>query len=143
VTTARQAPDRSNPDNDAANSAANGTAIAESPPAPTAAPSADLTPGTAFDRIPQVAEVRQYFQQRWAPPSDLDQALEYQLSIDASGAVQTITPLGQPSRDYIDRAELPNPGQTFVSPTTGESLRIRVLLSPEGSVQTFLESTNP
>jgi hypothetical protein len=111
------------------------------PPAPTAPPT-DLAPGTAFDRIPQVAELRQYFQQRWAPPPDLNQALEYQLTIDASGAVQTVTPLGQPSRDYSGSA-LPSSGQTVVSPTTGESLRIRVLLHPEGSVQTFLESTNP
>lgn len=101
--------------------------------------SAPISPGTAFDRTPQVAEARQYFQSTWSPPEELEEPLEYRLSIDSSGAVQAVTPLGQPSRDYFDQAPIPAPGQVLVSPTDGSSLQIRVLLGPEGTVQTFLE----
>ncbi|HEY9817216.1 MAG TPA: DUF4335 domain-containing protein [Candidatus Obscuribacterales bacterium] len=102
-------------------------------------PRAPIAPGTAFDRLPQVSEVRDYFQQTWIPPSDLTQSLEYRLSIDSSGALQSVTPLGQPSRDYLDRTAMPSGDQPFVSPTPGQSLQIRLLLSPAGTVQTFLE----
>lgn len=102
-------------------------------------PRAPIAPGTAFDRLPQVSEVRDYFQQTWTPPSDLTQSLEYRLSIDSSGVLQSVTPLGQPSRDYLDSTAMPGSDQPFVSPTPGQSLQIRLLLSPAGTVQTFLE----
>ncbi|TVQ19372.1 MAG: DUF4335 domain-containing protein [Leptolyngbya sp. DLM2.Bin15] len=106
------------------------------------APRAPITPGTAFDRLPQVSEVRDYFQQTWTPPSDLNQLLEYRLSINSSGTLQSVTPLGQPSRDYLDSTAMPGSDQPFVSPTPGQSLNIRLVLSPTGSVQTFLEGEN-
>ncbi len=103
---------------------------------------APIAPGTAFDRLPQVSEVRDYFQQTWTPPSDLTQSLEYRLSIDSSGVLQSVTPLGQPSRDYLDSTAMPGSDRPFVSPTPGQSLQIRLLLSPAGTVQTFLEGDN-
>jgi hypothetical protein len=105
-------------------------------------PVSRIPPGTAFDRLPQVAEVREYFQQAWDPPEDLGQSLEYRLVIDADGALQAVTPLGQAARDYLDRTAMPGAGQPFVSPTPGQSLQIRLLLSPNGTVQTFLEGSN-
>lgn len=99
---------------------------------------AESQPETAFDTIPQVAEVRNYFQQRWKAPEGLTQTLEYQLMLDANGAVQSIVPLGQASGDYIDRTGIPLRGEPFVSPLQqGTTAKIRLVLSPDGGVQTF------
>lgn len=94
---------------------------------------------TAFDAIPQVAEVRSYFQQTWQP-SDLSQILEYRLLLSADGSLQRIVPLGQASEQYIDRTNMPLMGEPFVSPTQdGSTPQIRLVLKPDGKVQTFLE----
>ncbi|HEY9645766.1 MAG TPA: DUF4335 domain-containing protein, partial [Chroococcidiopsis sp.] len=98
---------------------------------------------TLFDNIPQVVEVRDYFQGRWQPPADLSQSLEYRLTIDANGALQSVTPLGRVSRSSIDQVGMPAVGQAFVSPlSAGQRATIRLVLTPEGRVQTFLESAN-
>lgn len=96
---------------------------------------------TLFDTIPQVAEARSYFQERWQPPADLKEPLEYTLQLDANGSIQRITPLGQAAGDYIDRTNMPLPGEAFVSAVAeGKSPRIRLVLRPSGKVQTFLEA---
>jgi hypothetical protein len=95
---------------------------------------------TAFDTIPQVAEVRQYFKDRWQPPEGLTQTLEYTLILAPDGTIQRISPLGLASGDYIDRTGMPLIGESFVSPIAGgRSPKIRVVLSPDGKVQTFLQ----
>lgn len=95
---------------------------------------------TAFDTIPQIAEARQYFQQRWNPPQGLTQTLEYTLLVSADGSVQRMVPLGQAAGDYIDRTGGPLAGETFVSALSGgRNAKIRLVLSPDGSVKTFLE----
>jgi hypothetical protein len=100
----------------------------------------DSATATAFDTIPQVAEVRTYFQQRWKPPEGLSQTLEYRLVLDTNGSVQSVTPLKQVSGEFIDRTGIPLVGESFVSPLqTGQSAKIRLVLSPDGKVQTFLE----
>jgi hypothetical protein len=96
---------------------------------------------TAFDTIPQVAEARTFFQERWQPPESLDQTLEYRLQLGADGTIQRIIPLGRAAGDYIDRTGMPLPGEPFVSPVeTGGNPQIRIVLDPDGEVQTFLES---
>jgi hypothetical protein len=109
---------------------------AESAPAA----SAPAQNSTAFDTIPQVAEVRQYFQQRWSPPEGLSQTIEYTLVINQNGSIQQILPRGQTAGDYVDRTGIPLVGEPFVSPLkTRQSAKIRLVLSPNGNVQTFLE----
>lgn len=98
---------------------------------------------TAFDTIPQVAEVRSYFQGRWQPPEGLTQTLEYRLLLTADGALQRIVPLGQASEQYIDRTNMPLMGESFVDPIQdGSTPQIRLVLKPDGKVQTFLEYAN-
>ncbi|NEO97902.1 MAG: DUF4335 domain-containing protein [Symploca sp. SIO2E9] len=93
-----------------------------------------------FDNIPQVAEVRKYLQQRWEPPSELEKTLEYSLFLNADGSIQKIIPLGKTAGEYIDQMDLPLVGEPFVSAVDKESNpRIRVVLSPDGQVQTFLQ----
>jgi hypothetical protein len=95
---------------------------------------------TAFDTIPQVAEARSYFQQRWQPPEGLSQDLQYRLIVDSNGGIQSIVPLTQSSGNYVDRTNIPLPGEPFVSPLSGrQAAQIRLVLSPDGKVQTFLE----
>jgi hypothetical protein len=107
----------------------------------TAARSRATPSSTAFDVIPQVAEARAYFQERWTVPEGLTQTLEYQLVIGADGTVQQIIPLGQASRTYVNRTEMPLIGEPFVAPLeTGQTARLRLVLTPEGRVQTFLEA---
>ncbi|MCU0524518.1 MAG: DUF4335 domain-containing protein [Elainella sp. Prado103] len=97
---------------------------------------------TAFDTIPQVAEVRDYFQQNWQP-GDLTQTLEYRLLLSADGSLQRIVPLGRASEQYIDRTNMPLMGEPFVSATEdGATPQIRLVLKPDGKVQTFLEYAN-
>lgn len=95
---------------------------------------------TAFDTIPQVAEARAYFNRRWQPPASLKETLEYSLVLDVDGTIQRIEPLGQAARTYIDETGMPLISEPFVSPNkNGQTPRIRVVLSPNGKVQTFLE----
>jgi hypothetical protein len=95
---------------------------------------------TAFDTIPQVAEVRTYFQQKWNPPEGLSQILEYSIRLNANGSIENISPLRQASGDYIDRTAMPLIGEPFVSPLKGrQSAKIRVVLEPNGQVRAFLE----
>ena len=61
--------------------------------------------------------------------------------IGVDGKVERILPLGKAARDYVDSAGMPGVGQPFVSAnTSGQNVRIRAVLSPNGKVQTFPES---
>ncbi|MGG6295979.1 DUF4335 domain-containing protein [Leptolyngbya sp. AN02str] len=115
--------------------------------APADASIAAAEPTTTFrprtNTNPQLAEAESYFQQRWQPPEALNQTLEYRVLVNADGTVQQIVPLGQVAGTYIDRTGMPLIGEAFVSPTpTGQESLIRVVLAPNGSVQTFLEPLN-
>lgn len=88
--------------------------------------------------IPQVTEVENYFQQRWQPPASLAQPLEYNLLLNANGSIQQITPVGPDAGLYLDRTGMPLMGESFVSPLRDQnSARVRVVLSPDGSVQAY------
>ncbi len=110
--------------------------------------STDVTPSAIarsnqFGSIPQLQEAQNYFRQRWQPPSTLDQALEYRLVVAPDGTIARIVPLGQLSGDYVDRTGIPLVGDPFVSPIDdGKTALIRLVLSPDGQVQTFLEGLN-
>lgn len=96
-----------------------------------------------FDNIPQVAEARRYFEQRWSPPESLDRTIEYNISLNSDGTVQGITPLGETASTYLDRTGMPLLGEQLVSPLEGNlQPRLRVVFNPDGTVQTFLQSGN-
>lgn len=97
--------------------------------------------GTVFDVIPQVAEVRTYFEARWQPPEGLNTDLQYSITLNSDGSIQRVEPLGQASATYLDRTNIPLSGEPFVSTVNdGSAPRIRLVLRPNGGVQTFLES---
>lgn len=98
---------------------------------------------TLFDRIPQVAEVREYFEKSWEPPSDLDRNLQYSLLLNGDGSVKKVTPIGLASVEFYGNTEMPLEDQVFVSNIEGDkTAKIRLVLRPDGQVQTFLESLN-
>lgn len=95
---------------------------------------------TLFDNIPQVAEARNYLQERWKPPSGFTQTLEYHVLLNQDGSIQRIIPLGKAATDNIENTSFPAPGKPFVSPVDGNGTpKLRVVFSPDGKVQTFLE----
>lgn len=105
---------------------------------PLVAPSASNT--NLLDTIPQVAEVRDYFQQKWQPPDRLSQTLEYRLRIKPDGSLDQSIPLGKAASLYLSQVPMPNQGQQFVSPLPiQEEQTVRLVLSPNGTVKTFLE----
>jgi hypothetical protein len=94
----------------------------------------------ALVNTPQLAEVKDYFVKHWEPPSGLNQTLEYSIVLDVDGSIQRIEPLGKAARTYVDRSSLPLIGEPFVSANPqGSTPRIRLVLSPDGKVQTFVE----
>ncbi|MEQ9354151.1 DUF4335 domain-containing protein [Coleofasciculus chthonoplastes] len=100
----------------------------------------DAARGRLFDTIPQVAQARTYLQQRWQPPEDLTKVLEYRLFIAPDGSIERIIPLGQASQVHIEKTGIPLVGKPFVSPIQGDkNPTIRVVLNPDGQVETFLE----
>ncbi|QHG14627.1 DUF4335 domain-containing protein [Nostoc sp. ATCC 53789] len=99
--------------------------------------STEVATGTLFD-TPQVAEAREYLKKRWQPPTGLGQTLEYSLIVSVDGTVERIFPLNKAAREFVDSTGMPEVGKPFVSANTrGQDVRIRVVLSPDGKVQTF------
>ncbi|MBW3586465.1 MAG: hypothetical protein KY448_11670, partial [Cyanobacteria bacterium 0813] len=98
---------------------------------------------TLFDTIPQVSEARTYFEERWKPPEGMEHTLEYSVLIDENGSIQSIMPMGKAAADYIEQTNMPLVGEPFVSAVSnGKIPKIRVVLRPNGRVQTFLEESN-
>jgi len=109
-------------------------------PSAESAPAGNAADSKLSDTIPQVAEARNYFQQRWQPPAGLKQTLEYSLTLDTDGSIQRILPLGKAAGEYMDSTGIPRPGDRFVSPVAGGgNPTIRLVLTADGKVQTFLE----
>ncbi|MDY7020358.1 MAG: DUF4335 domain-containing protein [Cyanobacteriota bacterium] len=98
---------------------------------------------TLFNQIPQVNEVRTYFQENWYPPKNLKKALQYSVQLNADGTIASITPVGQAALSRLSQLELPKLGEPFVSATAdGRRPSIRIVLEPSGRVKAFLESFN-
>lgn len=85
-------------------------------------------------------EVKQYFQKKWQPPESLKQSIEYRLIIDKEGSLQRVIPIGQASVTFLDRTGIPLMGDMIASSATeNKQAIVRLILSPNGNVETFLE----
>jgi len=88
----------------------------------------------------QLKEVKAYFKDKWQPPSELKQSLEYRLILNTDGSVQRIVAIGKASEIYLDRTKIPLMGQSFISPLRDQKTStIRLLLNPDGDVTAFAE----
>ncbi|RCJ38284.1 hypothetical protein A6770_13085 [Nostoc minutum NIES-26] len=102
--------------------------------------SPEVATGTLFD-TPQIAEARNILTKRWQPPSGLTQTLEYSLIVGVDGTIERILPLNKSAREFVNSTGMPDIGKPFVSANRyGQNVRIRVVLTPDGKVQTFPES---
>jgi hypothetical protein len=106
------------------------------PPAeePPAKPSASAQEGL-FDITPQVLEARRTIaqSQKTAP----SRVVEYRLTVNPNGSLAAIEPLGQAAQQYLPKLSLAV-GQPFVS-APGQRSQIRLVVRPDGTVQTFPE----
>ena len=97
-------------------------------------------PESKISQIVQLREIENYFQQKWQSPSELKQTLEYRLILSQDGSLRRIIPIGKASEIFVDRTNIPLMGEPFVSPLQdNDTATIRLLLSPDGEVKTFLE----
>ena len=87
-----------------------------------------------------LTEVKNYFQQRWQPPVDLTQTLEYSLIFNNNGTINQIIPLGQAEEEYLEKTNIPLTKETIIYPSnTQDNITIRLVLNTNGTVQTFWE----
>lgn len=88
----------------------------------------------------QIQQVTAYFQEQWQPPAELKQSLEYRLSLNADGSIARVSPLGKASALYLSQTNIPLDGEPFINATSeSQPAVIRLLLSPDGRVKTFVE----
>lgn len=88
----------------------------------------------------RLQEVKAYFQAKWQPPAELKQSLEYRLDFNANGSLKRVIPLGKASELYLNKTNIPLQGEVFISPLPkSQKSTIRLLLNPDGGVQTFTE----
>jgi hypothetical protein len=95
-----------------------------------------------FDTIAQVAEVRDYVASRWQPASPPPRTLEYRLTLNADGSLAQVDPLGASAQQYLGQLPLPTPQSPFVSAVgSGGRPTVRLVVHPDGTVQTFLDGS--
>jgi hypothetical protein len=97
--------------------------------------------GIADPQPSQIEEVSAYFEDKWQPPADLNQSLEYRLLLDQNGSIKRVVPLGKAAQLYLNQTNIPINGEPFISPLNkSQSATIRLLLNPQGGVQVFAEA---
>lgn len=88
----------------------------------------------------QIQQVTAYFQEKWQPPTELKQSLEYRLILNADGSIKRVIPLGKASALYLSQTNIPVNGESFISAIPeSQPATVRLLLSPNGKVQAFTE----
>lgn len=101
---------------------------------------ANYNPDPTLEKIPQLVEIKDYFQKRWKTPAGLTQTLEYRLMLNSNGSIKSIIPLGKTSEIYLDRTNIPLMGESFISPfPEQQSPIVRLVFDPDGTVKTFQE----
>lgn len=86
-------------------------------------------------------EAQRYFQGKWKATPTQTNVLQYVLDVNnQNGVVRSVNPQGEEANNYLKQSKLIKPGQKIVSPVAGNGdQKIRVLLHPDGNVDTFVE----
>ncbi len=86
-------------------------------------------------------DAKRYFQGKWKADPTQSSTLQYVLDLNGkNGVVRSVNPQGEAATVYLKQTKLIKPGQKIVSPVAGSSdQKIRVLLQPDGNVDTFVE----
>jgi Domain of unknown function (DUF4335) len=91
--------------------------------------------------IPVLKETKRYFQSKWKANSSQVDPLQYIVQINGkSGTVKNISAQGEAATTYLQKSKFVKPGQKLVAPIAGgTNQKIRVVLQPDGNVDTFVE----
>ncbi len=92
--------------------------------------------------IPSLQETKRYFQEKWKADPNQSNPLQYVVQVSGkTGIVRSVAPQGEAATTYLQQSKLIKPGQKLVSPAAAgtSDQKIRVLLQPDGNVDTFLE----
>ncbi|WP_373544983.1 DUF4335 domain-containing protein [Chamaesiphon sp.] len=87
-------------------------------------------------------ETKRYFQGKWKATPTQTNSLQYVVQVSGkSGIVQNVSPQGEAATAYLQQTKFVKPGQKLISPAAAGSSdrKIRVLLQPDGNVDTFTE----
>ena len=86
-------------------------------------------------------ETKRYFQGKWKASTNQVNALQYVLQVNGkSGVVRAVAPQGEAATTYLQQTKFIKPGQKLLPAAAGGGeQKIRVLLQPDGSVDTFIE----
>ncbi len=90
----------------------------------------------------QATETQTYFKKRWKAYPDFSDTLQYVIRFDKNGKAVRVTPQGDVSKSYLDKnkASFLRSGEKVVSPSrNGKDQDVRVLLKPNGEVETIVE----
>ncbi|MCY7390711.1 MAG: hypothetical protein LH647_04175, partial [Leptolyngbyaceae cyanobacterium CAN_BIN12] len=91
---------------------------------------------------PSLQETKRYFQGKWKATDTQTNALQYVLQVSGkSGTVRSVTPQGAAATTYLQQTKFITAGQKLISPAAAGSSdqKIRVILQPDGNVDTFIE----
>ncbi len=90
---------------------------------------------------PALKETKRYFQSKWKAISSQSDPLQYIVQINGkSGTVKNVSAQGEAATTYLQKSKLVKPGQKLVAPIVGgANQKIRVVLQPDGNVDTFVE----
>jgi hypothetical protein len=98
------------------------------------------TPDSSSAESAQAVETQSHFQKRWKADPNFSETLQYVIRLDKNGKVGRITPQGDISKNYLDKTRFLRPGEKLVSPSrNGKDQDVRVLLKPNGEVETIVE----
>jgi Domain of unknown function (DUF4335) len=87
-------------------------------------------------------ETKRYFQGKWKATPTQTNSLQYVVQVSGkSGIVRNVSPQGEAATAYLQQTKFVKPGQKLISPAAAGSSdrKIRVLLQPDGNVDTFTE----
>lgn len=100
----------------------------------------DVALGNYFSQPSQLHEIKAYFKEKWQPPAELKQSLEYRLILNPDGSIRRVVALGKAAKLYLSKTSIPVKGEPFISPISdSQKYQVRLLLSPDGRVQAFTE----
>ncbi len=89
-----------------------------------------------------LGESKRYFQGKWKADATQPSALQYVIQVSGkNGIVKGVDPQGEAATSYLQQSKFIKPGQKLLSPAAAGSTdqKIRVLLQPDGNVDTFIE----
>ncbi|WP_310488940.1 DUF4335 domain-containing protein [Chamaesiphon sp. VAR_69_metabat_338] len=91
----------------------------------------------AAETNPTLQEAKRYFQGKWKAAPTQPNALQYVLQVNKNGTVKSVSPQGEAATTYLQQSKLIKPGQKLAGGSSDQ--KIRVLLQPDGGVDTFIE----